>query len=245
MKDILLRATGVRKTIGATRALLDASLEVRRGDIVGMIGANGAGKTTLIRIVIGLLAPDAGRVEGSCRPAVGAPVGYLPEERGLYQRQKVGATLTYLARLKGFEARSAALESSRCLERVGMTASAGRRLGHLSKGQQQKIQLAAALLGDPDLLVLDEPFSGLDPLNARLVCDLARATAERGRGVLLSAHQLALIEQICTHVVMLSRGRVVVAGRIDDVRAHCGPLDDMFTEAGEDEPGSALEGRAS
>lgn len=230
MNDVLLRATCVRRSIGTTRVLDDVSLDVRRGEIVGLIGANGAGKTTLIRIVMGLLLPDAGSVDGVAAPASGTIPGYLPEERGLYQRHRVAGTLAYLAQLRGLTAAAAVKESLRCLERVDMAAFADRRIKQMSKGQQQKIQLAAALLGDPPVLVLDEPFSGLDPLNARVVCDLVRETAARGHGVLLSAHQLALVQQLCTRIVMLSRGRVVLAGTIDDVRARGAALDDVFAE---------------
>jgi ABC-2 type transport system ATP-binding protein len=228
---VLLRAVGVRKTLGTNVVLDDVSLEVCRGDIVGLLGANGAGKTTLIRIVMGLMAPDSGVVHGSTAGRGSAAVGYLPEERGLYQRQRAGATLMYLAHLKGFANEAAEVEVERCLDRVQMTALRARRIEQLSKGQQQKIQIAAAWLGDPDLLILDEPFSGLDPLNARLVCDLSLEAAGRGRGVLLSAHQLALVDRVCSRIVMLAHGRVVLAGPIEDVRQRGErALEDLFVE---------------
>jgi ABC-2 type transport system ATP-binding protein len=228
---VLLRAVGVRKTLGTNVVLDDVSLEVCRGDIVGLLGANGAGKTTLIRIVMGLMAPDSGVVHGSTAGRGSAAVGYLPEERGLYQRQRAGATLMYLAHLKGFANEAAEVEVERCLDRVQMTALRARRIEQLSKGQQQKIQIAAAWLGDPDLLILDEPFSGLDPLNARLVCDLSLEAAGRGRGVLLSAHQLALVDRVCSRIVMLAHGRVVFAGPIEDVRQRGErALEDLFVE---------------
>jgi ABC-2 type transport system ATP-binding protein len=230
VKDVLLRAGGVRKSLGKNLVLNDVSLEVCRGDIVGLLGANGAGKTTLIRIVMGLMAPDGGSVDGVAARHRGRTIGYLPEERGLYQRQRVDATLMYLAQLKGLSDEGAVEEVERCLERVQMADLRTRRIEQLSKGQQQKIQIAAAWLGDPDLFVLDEPFSGLDPLNARLVCDLSLEAAAGGRGVLLSAHQLALIDQVCTHIVMLAHGRVVVSGSAGDIRARGGALEDVFVE---------------
>jgi len=230
VRHVLLRARGVRKSLGKNLVLDDVSLDVCRGGIVGLLGANGAGKTTLIRIVMGLMAADEGVVEGSIARNRSTGVGYLPEERGLYQRQRVDATLMYLARLKGLADEAAAADVERCLERVQMTALRTRRVEQLSKGQQQKIQIAAAWLGDPDLLVLDEPFSGLDPLNARLVCDLSRDAAGRDRGVLLSAHQLALIDQVCTHIVMLARGRVVMSAPAAELRTSGRTLEDLFSE---------------
>ena len=226
----MLRATGVRKSLGKNVVLDDVTLDVCRGDIVGLLGANGAGKTTLIRILMGLMAPDAGVVGGSVTRCRSLAVGYLPEERGLYQRQRVDATLMYLARLKGSADDRAAGDVQKCLERVQMTDLRSRRIEQLSKGQQQKVQIAAAWLGDPELLVLDEPFSGLDPLNARLVCDLSREAASRGGAVLLSAHQLALIDQVCTHIVMLARGRVVVSASALEVKSRGRALEELFTE---------------
>jgi ABC-2 type transport system ATP-binding protein len=230
VRDVMLRAAGVRKTLGTNLVLDDVSLDVCRGDIVGLLGANGAGKTTLIRIAMGLMDPDGGVVDGLA-PMGTATVGFLPEERGLYQRHRVDATLMYLAELKGIAGAAAVAAVERSLERVQMTALRTRRIEQLSKGQQQKVQIAAAWLGDPDLLVLDEPFSGLDPLNARLVCDLSLDAADRGRGVLLSAHQLALVDQVCSRIVMLAHGRVVFAGSIEEVRQRGErALEDLFVE---------------
>jgi ABC-2 type transport system ATP-binding protein len=212
MGSVMLRVASVNRTLGGTRVLDDVSLEVRAGAIVGLIGQNGAGKTTLIRLVMRLTRPDTGSVQVDA-----ARTGYLPEERGLYQRQKVEATLDYLARLKGLSAAGARADIDRWLTRLDVVPLRDRRLEQLSKGQQQKIQLAAAFLGDPALLVLDEPFSGLDPMNARLVTELVREAAARGCGVLVSAHQLALVEQVCTEVVMLARGRVVLTGTMDEI----------------------------
>ena len=226
MGRVMLRVSAVARRLGGALVLDDVSLEVCGGDLFGLVGPNGAGKTTLVRIVLGLTQPDAGEVEVRARAT-----GYLPEERGLYRRQKVRDTLIYLARLKGLDASRADREVSRWLERVELTHAAGRRVEELSKGQQQKIQIATAFIGDPELLVLDEPFTGLDPLNSRLVCDLARDAAASGTAVLISAHQLPLVEQICTHVLMLSRGRVVLAGTMADIRRdHDRPLEELFVE---------------
>ena len=224
MGTVMLRVSAVARRLGGAQVLEDVSLDVCGGDVFGLVGPNGAGKTTLVRIVLGLTRPDTGKVEMRA-PAT----GYLPEERGLYQRQTVRDTLIYLARLKGLSAAHAAAEVARWLDRVDLTHAAGRRVEQLSKGQQQKIQIATAFIGDPGLLVLDEPFTGLDPLNTRLVCDLARDAAAAGTAVLISAHQLPLVEQICTHVLMLSRGRVVLAGTMADIRRdHRQSLEDLF-----------------
>ena len=213
MTGSVLRLASVTRTLGGHRVLDGVSLEVRQGAIHGLVGQNGAGKTTLIRIAVGLTRADAGSIEAR------APVGYLPEERGLYQRPRAGDVLEYLARLKGLSDDEAARDVARWLTRMEMSAFATRRVERLSKGQQQKIQLAAALLGDPPLVILDEPFAGLDPLNTRLVCDLIRETATGGRGVLVSAHELAVVERLCTDITMLAAGRVVMSGPIDEVRA--------------------------
>jgi len=231
MNAPLLRVSSVCRTLGTTRALDHVSLEVRAGSIVGLVGPNGAGKTTLVRTILGLAAPDSGTIvfELPCRPPGFGGRGYLPEERGLYQRHRVGETLIYLARLRGLPADLATGEVARWLGRLEMSGYASRRLEQLSKGQQQKIQLAAALVGDPDLLVFDEPFSGLDPVNARLTCELLRAAASEGRGVLVSAHQLALVDEICTDLVMLARGRVVLSGSMAALRHdHPEPLERLF-----------------
>jgi ABC-2 type transport system ATP-binding protein len=217
----VLRLSSVSRTLGGHRVLDDVSLEIPAGAIHGLVGQNGAGKTTLVRLVVGLTRPDSGTVDRQARPA--APgrdaIGYLPEERGLYQRPRVGDILLYFARLKGLGEADAGAEVDRWLERVEMTSYRRRRVEQLSKGQQQKIQIAVAMMGAPALLVLDEPFSGLDPINTRLVCELVREEAGRGAAVLVSAHQLSLVEQLCSDVTMLAAGRVVLAGPMAAVRA--------------------------
>jgi ABC-2 type transport system ATP-binding protein len=217
----MLRLTSVSRTLGGRRVLDGVSLNVCEGVIHGLVGQNGAGKTTLVRLAVGLTKPDSGAIEIRARAT--APgrdaIGYLPEERGLYQRPRVADMLRYFARLKGLDEAEAGAEVDRWLERVEMTACGRRRVEQLSKGQQQKIQIALALMGGPPLLVFDEPFSGLDPLNTRLVCDLIREAADRGAAVLVSAHQLALVEQLCSEVTMLAAGRVVLAGSMASVRS--------------------------
>src|SRR5262245_47830487 len=184
----MLRVASVSRTLGGRRVLDGVSLEVREGSVHGLVGQNGAGKTTLIRIVAGLTRADGGTIEAR------GPIGYLPEERGLYPRPRARDMLIYLARLKGLRDPGAGVD--RWLARVDMTDYAGRRVGQMSKGQQQTIQFAAALLGDPPLVILDEPFAGLDPLNTRLVCDLIRAAAADGCGVPVSALEVAVVARL-------------------------------------------------
>jgi ABC-2 type transport system ATP-binding protein len=232
MDSVLVCANSLGKSFGSTRVLDDVSLEVRRGEIVGLIGANGAGKTTLIRLMVNLLYADQGTIEVLGRPPALATshVGYLPEERGLYQRRTPLAVLQYIGTLKGLDDGRAESEARQWLDQLQLEDSGSRRLESFSKGQQQKVQLAAAFIGDPELLILDEPYSGLDPLNMRVVSTLVRSTSASGRGVLLSAHQLALVEDVCSRVVMLSRGRVVLSGTLDEVRASGASLEDVFVD---------------
>jgi ABC-2 type transport system ATP-binding protein len=229
MREPVLRARGVSKHFGGAPALDDVSIELYAGRVTGLIGANGAGKTTLIRILTGLLRPDGGAVARTPDTASAPPLGYLPEERGLYARQRPLRTLRYLAQLRGMSDSDAEAAASSWLERVGLDPRDRRRLEHLSKGQQQKAQLAAAFLGDPDVIVLDEPFSGLDPINVQVVKALVDAARMRGAAVLLSAHQLNLVHAICDDVVMLAGGRVVIAETLD-VHHDAGSLERLFLE---------------
>jgi ABC-2 type transport system ATP-binding protein len=232
MDSVLVRATGVTKSFGTARVLDDVSFEVWRGEIVGLIGANGAGKTSLIRIIVNLLHPDEGTLAVLGRPPAlaASQIGYLPEERGLYHRHTPLAVLRYIATLKGMDDQSADRDARQWLHDLQVPESDTRRLESFSKGQQQKVQWAAAFIGNPELLLLDEPYSGLDPLNMRVVSALAHSAAATGRGILLSAHQLALVQDVCSRVVMLSRGRVVLSGTIDEVIAGGGTLEDVFID---------------
>ena len=225
MQEPVVRAVHVSKCYGARRALDDVSVELFPGSVTGLIGANGAGKTTLMRILTRLLRPDSGAV----RHAIDARgIGYLPEERGLYLRQSPLQTLRFLAELRGMRTAEADACARRWLGVVSMPDDGSRRLEQYSKGQQQKAQLAAAFLGDPALIVLDEPFAGLDPLNARLVIAVVNAARDRGAAVMVSAHQLNLLAIACDHVVMLDRGKVVVSEKWQ--RSGRRRLEDLFME---------------
>jgi len=215
----------LRKTYAATVAVDDVTFEVRPREVFGLLGPNGAGKTTLIRMLIDIIAPDSGQILLDGRPLGRAErdrIGYLPEERGLYRKEKVLDILIYFGMLKGLArpaARSRALE---WLERVGMPEVANRRADSLSKGMQQKAQIAAALLHDPAILVMDEPFSGLDPLNTVLVKDLLRERRDRGGLVILSTHQMPMVEELCDRVAMIDHGRLVLYGDLEEIRRRHG-----------------------
>ncbi|MCS7312166.1 MAG: ATP-binding cassette domain-containing protein [Acidobacteria bacterium] len=212
----------VTKRFGKVTAVSDLSLRVPSGTIYGCLGPNGAGKTTTLRMIVGILLPDEGRVTvlGHTRPEAVRPcIGYLPEERGLYKKMKVAELLAYLARLKGLDSLTARRRVHEWLDRLGLAACSGKPCEALSKGMSQKVQLAAALVHDPELVVLDEPFAGLDPVNQDLLRDIVLDLKRRGRTVLFSTHIMEQAEQICDAVVLIHRGRKVLDGPLADVKA--------------------------
>lgn len=213
----LLVLDGLEKRYGEITALDGCGLSVRRGRMAGFLGPNGAGKTTAMRAVFGLVQLDAGQVTWKGRPASSEDrrrFGYMPEVRGLYPRMKVRDQLIYFGRLHGMERAAAAEAAGRWISRVGLEDRAGSRLEELSHGNQQRAQLAAALVHGPDLLVLDEPFSGLDPFGVKEMAEILRRRAADGAAVLFSSHQLDLVEGLCDEAVVIDRGRVVLAGGV-------------------------------
>ena len=221
MPDVL-ELHGLTRRFGETVALRGLSFEVPEGSLYGFVGRNGAGKTTAMRIVLGVLAADAGEVRWRGRPLdreARRRFGYMPEERGLYPKMRVLDQLVHLARLHGFGAAEARRSSEALLERLGLAERAGDRTEALSLGNQQRVQLAAALVHDPELLVLDEPFSGLDPIGIATMAGVLRERAAAGVGVVFSSHQLDLVEEVCEDVVIISRGRVVAEGGIEELKA--------------------------
>ena len=203
-------------------ALDGATFSAAPGRIVGFLGPNGAGKTTTMRAIFGLVRPDRGEVRWR-----GAPVGpeqrvrfgYMPEERGLYPKMRVGEQLVFFAELSGLAGAGAHAAADRWLDRLGLADRADARLEELSHGNQQRVQFAAALIHDPELAVLDEPFSGLDPLGVESLAALLEETAASGVAVVFSSHQLDLVEDICQDVVIIDHGRVVLAGVVEDLKA--------------------------
>ncbi|GAC1347525.1 MAG: ATP-binding cassette domain-containing protein [Myxococcales bacterium] len=216
-----LELRGVVKHFGARAALDGVSLDLLAGEVFGLLGPNGAGKTTLLRIAVDLLRPDRGEVRIlGAPPGPGAleQIGYLPEERGLPVRPRVLDLLVYLGELKGQTRRDARAQAQRLLARVQLDARGRSRVGELSKGNQQKIQIAAALLGRPRLLLVDEPFSGLDPVNRALVVELLQESVREGAAVLISTHQLQEVQQLCDRMLLLNRGKVLLEGKVQEVR---------------------------
>ena len=217
----ILAFRGVSKRFGGRVALDDVSLEVSRGEVFGLMGPNGAGKTTLIRIGLDILRADEGEVS-----LFGAPLdrstldrtAYLPEERGVYARAKVRELLSYLGRLKGLKPADSRKAAAHWLERVGLSRVAEHRVESLSKGMTQKVQIAACLMSDPELCVLDEPFSGLDPINVALVQDLIQERRASGLTTLLSTHQMHQVEALCDRVALIHEGRLVVYGDLEEIR---------------------------
>ena len=218
----MLELAGLTKRYGDVIALDGAGVVARPGRIVGFLGPNGAGKTTAMRSIFGLVALDAGIVTWNGKPVDATArlrFGYMPEQRGLYPKMRVGAQVTWLGRLRGLSRADAERSTVTWLQRLGLADRADDRVETLSHGNQQRAQLAASLVHEPDLLVLDEPFSGLDPMGVDAMSDVIRSRSAAGATVIFSSHQLDLVEDLCQDVAIIDRGRVVVAGTIDDVRS--------------------------
>jgi ABC-2 type transport system ATP-binding protein len=221
--DLVLEVTGLSKRFESVQALDDVGFSVAAGQIVGFLGPNGAGKTTAMRAIMRLVALDAGTVRWdgvNVDPAVRQRFGYMPAERGMYQRMKVRQHLVYYATLSGRREASARRMADEWLERLGLADRAGDAIQTLSSGNQQRVQLALALINEPDLLVLDEPFSGLDPIAVDVLSELLREQVERGAALLLSSHQLDLVAAVCSSVVIVDHGRVVLRGEVAELRAN-------------------------
>ena len=217
----MLETRGLTRLFGDQLAVDDVDLTVRPGGLTGFVGGNGAGKTTTMRMIMGILEPTAGEVLWRGRPVAWedrARFGYMPEERGLYPKQPVLFQLIYLGRLHGMTAAAARRSGGEYLERFGLADRANDTLESLSLGNQQRVQIAAAVMSSPTALILDEPFSGLDPDAVDAMADLLREQAARGVPVLFSSHQLDLVERICDELVVLAAGRVVANGQVEDLR---------------------------
>jgi ABC-2 type transport system ATP-binding protein len=216
-----VRVDAVSKRFEQTVALDAVSLDIGEREIFGLVGPNGAGKTTLIRTILDIIKPDSGTVEifgRAFQPSDRNRIGYLPEERGLYPRQPVLALLTYLGMLKNLSRHDADHAARWWLERFDLADAMDKRVEQLSKGNQQKVQIAATLLARPGIAVLDEPLSGLDPVSARLAHGIIREYAAEGHTVILSTHQMSLVESLCARVFMIARGRRVLYGALRDIK---------------------------
>jgi ABC-2 type transport system ATP-binding protein len=221
----VLEIDAISRRYGEVVALADLSFTVEEGMICGFVGPNGAGKTTAMRIILGVLAADGGDVRWDGRPIDGATrasFGYMPEERGLYPKMRVADQLGYFARLHGVARDDSAAAAQRWIERMGLGDRARDRVEALSLGNQQRVQLAAALVHDPVALILDEPFSGLDPIGVDVMSEVLRERAAVGVPVLFSSHQLELVERLCDSVAILKAGRLVAFGPVAQLRAQGG-----------------------
>lgn len=215
-----LEIDGVRKSYGKRQVLDDMTFGIRAGELFGFVGSNGAGKTTTMRIILGVLTPDAGEVRWRGRPvdfATRRHFGYMPEERGLYPRMKVAQHLRYLGELHGMRAAAARAAADRWIERLALSSYASEEVQNLSLGNQQRVQLAAALVHGPQVLVLDEPFSGLDPVAVDVMRDVLVEQAAEGVPVMFSSHQLALVESICDRIGIVAGGRIVACGTLGEL----------------------------
>ena len=217
----VLKLENVLKTYGDYKAVNNVSLEVDPSRIFGLLGPNGAGKTSLIRIITTITRADGGQVYFDGEPLNEKhpeQIGYMPEERGLYKKMKVGEHLMYLAQLKGLEYKEAKHEIMTWMEKFEITDWWDKKIEELSKGMQQKIQFIATVVHKPKLLILDEPFSGLDPLNTNLIKDEIRKLNEGGTGVIFSTHRMEQVEEICEEIVLINKGQNVLQGKVRDIK---------------------------
>ena len=217
----MLELDGLTRRFGDLVALDDLSFAVAQGRTLGFVGPNGAGKTTAMRIALGVLEPDAGEVLWHDTPVTREQqrrFGYMPEERGLYPKMRVDRHLRYLAMLHGREEAAAGEAAAHWIERMGIDERAEQRIEELSLGNQQRVQLGVALVHDPEVLVLDEPFSGLDPVGVDVMSGVLRERAEAGVPVVFSSHQLELVERICEDVAIINGGRLVASGAVQELR---------------------------
>ena len=226
MSNLAVQVRGVGKRFGNHVAVDDLSFEVPTGSIFGVLGPNGAGKSTTLRMLNDIIAPDVGAITllGNLAPgrAAAERIGYLPEERGLYVKMKVIEMLVFMGELRGLSGGEAKKRSEHWLERLGLTKWRDNKVQDLSKGMQQKVQFATALLHEPALLILDEPWSGLDPINAEVLRSVVLEVRDAGRTVLFSTHLMEQAEQICDHVCIIARGKKVLDGKLVDVKRDAG-----------------------
>ncbi|MET0135790.1 MAG: ATP-binding cassette domain-containing protein [Kibdelosporangium sp.] len=221
----MLQVTTISRSFGDHRVLDEVSFDVRPGRMTGFLGANGSGKTTTMRIILGVLAAQGGVVTWDSEPvtqSIRRQFGYMPEERGLYPKMKVAEQITWLGQLHGLSLATARGNTERLLEQLELSDRANDKLEELSLGNQQRAQIAAALVHDPVLLILDEPFSGLDPIAVETVLGVLREQAAKGVPVLFSSHQLAVVERLCDDVIIISGGAIAARGGREELRAKYG-----------------------
>lgn len=219
-----LELKDIKKSFGEKEILHGINFSVESGRALGLLGRNGAGKTTTMRIIMDVFRANSGEVllDGKKFIVDGSMVGYLPEERGLYPKRLIKTQMIYLAELRGMNKKQAAESTKKWLEKLHVLEYADRKLDTLSKGNQQKVQLAATLVGEPDIVILDEPFSGLDPVNAQILKDVINELIADGKIVIFSSHQMSYVEEFCEDIVIINHGDVVLSGNLNDIKVEYG-----------------------
>ena len=219
--DMAIEASHLHKSFGGRMVVRDVSFSLARGEVFGLVGPNGAGKTTTIRMLMDIIRPDSGQIRLFGQPVEESTkdrVGYLPEERGLYRRMTVADTLRYLSSLKGVETRAARTRAEELLKQVDMLPHQGKKVSELSRGMGQIIQFVVTVTHDPDLIVLDEPFAGLDPVNRQLLKDIVLEFKDKGKTIILSTHMMNEVEEMCDRILMIDRGRAVLYGDLAAIK---------------------------
>ena len=222
MTSPVISVQNVTKNYGNFRAVDNLSFEVHPGEIFAMLGPNGAGKSTTMRMILDIIKPDSGKIAvlgGQMTDAIKDKIGYLPEERGLYRGVKLMEMMTYLGRLKGMSRNDANLRAAELLKYLDLEAYSKKKVSELSKGMQQKIQFAVTVMHRPQLIIVDEPFSGLDPLNTRILMDLLMSLRKDGTTIVMSTHQMFQVEELCERLLMINKGKVALYGTLDEVRS--------------------------
>lgn len=220
-KQLIIEAEDISKRFATVQAVDDLSFTVRRGEIFGLLGPNGAGKTTTIRMILDIIKPDSGQISvlgGPMNEAKKARIGYLPEERGLYDDMTLLEVLLFLGQLKGLSRGEVRDQAETYLREVELWEVRERKVEALSQGMSQKAQFVAATMHEPDLIIIDEPFSGLDPINTRKIKELIYRMAERGAGIIMSTHQMHQVEQMCERIMLINRGKQVLYGPLQQIR---------------------------
>ena len=217
----MLELNNLIKQYDGIKAVDNIELKIEKGDIFGFLGPNGAGKTTTIRMIMGIIEPDSGTIlfnQKNISENGRGKLGYLPEDRGLYQKQKLEETIIYFASLRGLSKKKAIDQTHYWLERFNLDEQRNRKIEELSKGNQQKIQFIISLIHDPLLIILDEPFTGLDPLNQVLLKEIIQEKSSEGKTILFSTHQMEQVERLCNNICLINKGKIILNGKLEDIR---------------------------